>query len=143
MKYLLPLMALLLLPMGCKIAPQPIAFGSDACHFCHMTIVDRQHACELVNGKGKAFKFDAVECMLYHLQDAGTDPEALFLVSDFNQPGTLIEAKGAVFLISEKLPSPMGAFLTAFASEQEGLLAREVYGGSLFDWPGIQQHLKP
>ena len=32
MKRILPLLALLMLA-SCKIEPQPIAFGTDACHF--------------------------------------------------------------------------------------------------------------
>ncbi len=143
MNRLLLFLASLLLAASCKIEPQPIAYGSDACHFCHMTIVDRQHASELVTSKGKAFKFDAVECMLYHLQDAPADDKSLFLVSDFNQPGTLLEAASASYLISEKLPSPMGAFLTAFASGADAQKAQEQYGGTLYDWQGLQEHLKP
>lgn len=140
---LLPFLALFLLTASCKIAPQPIAFGTDACHFCHMTIVDRQHACELVTDKGKAFKFDAVECMVHHLSQREIAPGALLMVSDFNQPGTLIEAESAAYLISENLPSPMGAYLTAFSSQQDGLEAQKEYGGNLYDWPGLQKHLNP
>ena len=140
---LLSSLAMVLLTVSCKIAPQPIAYGTDACHFCHMTIVDRQHACELVTAKGKAFKFDAVECMIFHLQDAAPEEGALTLVTDFNQPGTLIGAENATYLVSENLPSPMGAFLTAFASEAEGHEARQAYGGVLYDWAGIQRNLNP
>lgn len=143
MTRILASLAFLLLFAACKIAPEPIAYGTDACHFCHMTIVDRQHASEVVTGKGKAFKFDAVECMLYHLQDAPADAKALYLVSDFNQPGTFIGADGATYLISENLPSPMGAFLTAFASRPEGEKAMAQYGGTLYDWAGLREHLKP
>ena len=143
MNRLLAILTLLLLAASCKIAPEPIAFGTDACHYCHMTIVDRQHASQLVTGKGKAFKFDAVECLLFHLQDAPADSRALYLVSDFNQPGTLLEAESATYLISENLPSPMGAFLTAFASQPDALEAQKQYGGTLYDWSGLQEHLKP
>lgn len=136
-------LALLLLAVSCKIEPQPITYGSDACHFCHMTIVDRQHASELVTGKGKVYTFDAAECMLHFLKDAPPDDNSLLLVSDFNRPGTFIEAESASYLISEKLPSPMGAFLTAFASHTEAEEALQRYGGTLFDWQNLQQHLKP
>ena len=54
--------------IGCEVKPQEIAYGQDACHFCKMTIVDRQHAAELVTVKGKAFKYDAIECMMNHLK---------------------------------------------------------------------------
>ena len=43
---------------SCNIQPQPINYGEDACHFCKMNIIDKQHAAQIVTSKGKAFKFD-------------------------------------------------------------------------------------
>ena len=34
-----------------------------------MTIVDNKHSAELVTTKGKVYKFDAIECMIRHLQN--------------------------------------------------------------------------
>ena len=39
---------LLLLTTGCKVEPKPIAYGKEGCHFCSMTIVDQQHAAQIV-----------------------------------------------------------------------------------------------
>ena len=60
----IPFLLIILILVGCKVDPNPIEYGADACHFCSMTIVDRQHAAEFVTKKGKAFKFDATECMM-------------------------------------------------------------------------------
>ncbi|MCB0620489.1 MAG: hypothetical protein KDC41_17650, partial [Saprospiraceae bacterium] len=49
--------------LACRPAPQPIEYGSDLCDYCKMTIVDRQHAAEAVTGKGRAYRFDAIECL--------------------------------------------------------------------------------
>lgn len=38
---------------SCSIAPEPINYGQDGCHFCKMTIVDKVHAAEIVTTKGK------------------------------------------------------------------------------------------
>ena len=43
--------------VSCDVKPQAIAYGEDACHFCRMTIVDRQHSAELVTVKGKVYKY--------------------------------------------------------------------------------------
>ena len=33
---------------ACSAEPEPIAYGSDACDFCRMNIVDKTHAAQLV-----------------------------------------------------------------------------------------------
>ncbi len=146
MKYIRVLNAItissLLLLMGCAVEPSPIAYGSDFCHFCRMTIVDKQHGAEIVTGKGKVYKFDAVECMLNHFNDTDNQSIALFLVNGYTQPGKLIDATGAYFLISEGIPSPMGAYLTAFSSEADALDAQKFHGGQVFTWQQIKNHFK-
>nr|AWJ66187.1 nitrous oxide reductase maturation protein, outer-membrane lipoprotein [uncultured bacterium] len=128
--------------VGCTVSPEPIAYGSDACHFCSMTIVDQQHAAQIVTNKGKAFKFDASECMLNHLKEVENTEVALFLVNDYNAPGELIDATKATFLVSRGVPSPMGEFLTAFGTKQGAEEAKLEHGGDLFDWEGLQVRFK-
>lgn len=129
---------ILILSGACKAEPEPIAYESDACHFCRMTIVDRQHGAEMVSNKGKVFKFDAVECLLNSLKDADPDTFALFLVNTYGQPGELQEASQAVFLVSEGIPSPMGEYLTAFTGQAAAEAAREEHGGTIYSWEEIR-----
>ena len=131
---------LLMICTACSIRPQPIAYGSDACHYCSMTIVDRQHAAQIVTKKGKAFKFDASECMLNHLKEVDNDEIALFLVNDYGDPGVLTDATKATYLISKGIPSPMGEFLSAFSKNEEAEKVKYEHDGELFTWPGIQNH---
>lgn len=143
MKQFLFLSLFSLLLASCNVSPQPINYGSDACHFCEMTIVDSQHASQIVTSKGKAYKYDAIECMVHSLQDELKDTEiAYYLVADFDQPGELIDAKNASYLVSEQLQSPMGANLSAFSNEQAGKKAQEKFTGKTYSWEEIQQHLK-
>ncbi len=105
-----------------------------------MTIVDQQHAAELVSTKGKVFKFDAIECML-NFEKESTDTEfALHLVNVYDQPKLLNDAGKSVFLISKALPSPMGAYLTAFKDQTAAKEFHASKGGQLFDWESLQQH---
>lgn len=128
---------------SCNVSPQPINYGSDACHFCEMTIVDKQHASQLVTSKGKAYKFDAIECMVHSLQDEFMDTEmAYYLAADFDHPDELIDATKASFLVSEQLQSPMGANLSAFSNEGAGKNAQDKFTGTLYSWKDIQEHLK-
>lgn len=127
--------------VSCEVSPKPINYGSDGCHFCSMTIVDKQHAAQIVTKKGKAFKFDAVECMLNHMKDIDTATVALYFCNYNSQPGELIAAQEATYLISENIPSPMGEFLTAFDNMEAASLAKEENGGELYSWNELLKHM--
>ena len=129
--------------LSCNSEPQTINYGSDACHYCDMTIVDRQHAAQIVTVKGKAYKFDAIECMIHSLQDEFKNLEmAHYLVTDFKTPEVLIDASKASFLISDNLKSPMGANLSAFENVIIAKEAQEKFTGKLYSWQDIQNHIK-
>ncbi len=132
-----------LLFISCEISPQKIEYGTDACHYCNMTIVDRQHASQLVTTKGKAFKYDAIECMVHDLQENMADTEiAMHLVADFRQPGELMDATSAAYLVSEKIQSPMGENLSAFQDRATAEQAQQEFTGTVYSWDEIKQHLK-
>lgn len=128
---------LILLGIACSTEPQPINYGSDACAFCQMTIVDRQHAAEIVTVKGKAYKYDAIECMINDYRKWKRPEVAHFLVNDYTNPGVLIDAKEAHYLISEEIPSPMGEFLTGFENES-GLRSLNISEGEEFNWTELK-----
>ncbi len=130
------------LVMGCTPKAEPIAYGSDGCHFCSMTIVDRQHAAQIVTKKGKAFKFDAVECMVNHLKDIDVASIELFLVNDYQVPGELIDAKKSTFLISKEIPSPMGEYLSAFPTRAEAENIEAENKGKLYSWEELLTKFK-
>ncbi|AEM71843.1 hypothetical protein Murru_2819 [Allomuricauda ruestringensis DSM 13258] len=127
---------------GCTVSPKPIDYGHVGCHYCSMTIVDKQHAAQLVTKKGKVFNFDAVECMMNQLKEEDESAMALFLVNDFDQPGTLVDATAATYLISENIPSPMGEYLSAFKNEKAAKETMTNQGGKLFTWVEIKNQFK-
>lgn len=126
---------------ACQPTAEPIEYGADLCDFCKMTIVDRQHAAEAVSPKGKVFKFDAIECMVGYIQQKEATAFPLLLVNDYESPGTLTDARAASYLISQNLPSPMGAFLTGFALQSAATRMKAAKGGQLFDWDQLNTHL--
>jgi copper chaperone NosL len=141
-KQLIPFILLLVLCLSCSIGPKSIDYGHVGCHFCSMTIVDKQHAAQLVTQKGKVFNFDAIECMLNQLKEEDLSEIALFLVNDYEQPGKLVDATTATYLISENVPSPMGEYLSAIANEQTAIKIKDEEGGELYTWAEIKKHFK-
>jgi len=134
--------ALLLLFLSCNISPQPINYGSDGCHFCSMTIVDKVHAAEVVTKKGKVYKFDATECMINFMADFDTSEIELYLSNNYTKPEALIDATKATFLISENIPSPMGAFLSAFKNKKDAEKFQIEKGGDLYTWETLLAKFK-
>ncbi|PCE64099.1 nitrous oxide reductase accessory protein NosL [Sediminicola luteus] len=134
--------ALVLVLSACTPSPKAIDYGNDACHFCKMTVVDKIHGAELVTAKGKVFTFDAVECMVNFLRN--NDQEiALYLINHYGTPEELIDATQAYYLISKELPSPMGAYLTAFKSKAEAEKVQAEKSGDIYDWEGLLTHMNP
>ena len=125
--------------MACEIKPVKINYGKDGCHFCSMTIVDNQHAAQIINNKGKAFKYDAIECMLNDLKKRPSSEIGMILISDYNKPGELVLAEEATYLISPAIPSPMGAFLTAGRDEANIRKLGVDQGGDVYSWVTIRE----
>src|SRR5690606_29594965 len=141
-KHIILLFIMLNGSIGCSVGPKPIDYGHVGCHYCSMTIVDKQHAAQLVTKKGKVFNFDAIECMMNQLKDEGESAMALFLVNDFGQPGELVDATKATYLISENIPSPMGEYLSAFTNEEAAKETMTKQGGELYTWTEIKNRFK-
>ena len=128
--------------LGCNVSPEAITYGKEACSFCKMTIVDKVHAAEIVTTKGKVYKFDSAECMIHFLDDFERSTIQLYLTNYYSEPETLINAAKATFLISERIPSPMGANLTAFKNELEAQNVQKEKGGKLYSWEELLNHIK-
>lgn|SRR5690554_233319 len=139
---IIQLLLISLLFTACNVKPQPINYGSDACHYCDMTIVDHQFASQLITSKGKAYKYDAIECMVNSLQEQFPDVEMDYeLIADFDEPGNLIDAKSASYLVSENLPSPMAANLSGYKTKDAAQSNQNEFGGKVYSWAEIKSHL--
>ena len=129
------LFCLSLILSSCSVSPQKIEYGKDMCTSCDMTIVDKTHAAQYVTNKGRAYKFDAIECLLNDLKEKDETTMAFVLVTDFTTPAQLINASEAVYLISEEIKSPMGANLSAFSNKNS-----IVQKGTQYNWKEINQY---
>ena len=124
--------------MGCSIKESPIVYGKDACNFCKMNIVDKQHAAEIVTTKGKPFKYDAIECMVEEMKSRNESELSLILITDYSNPGKLVDAKSATYLISEKIPSPMGANLSGFGNKENAEQTANEKSGKIYSWSELK-----
>lgn len=126
---------------SCTPEAQDVNYGKDQCNYCKMNIVDRAHAAQYVTNKGKQFKFDAIECMVNDLKEKGESGIAIMLVADFENPGIMVSAKEASFLISEKIKSPMGANLSAFSSKKSAEKTQAKQTGTVYTWMTLKNNL--
>lgn len=132
---------ILLLTMSCKVEPAAIEYGKDQCSFCVMNIVDKTHAAQYVTKKGKQFKFDAIECMVNDLIKKNETELAFMLVADYGNPGQMIDAKTATFLISLEIKSPMGANLSALSTSKKAMELQQKHSGEIYTWETLKQQL--
>ncbi len=114
MKHHLSILALLVLLASCSADPRPIAYGQDGCHHCKMTLMDPKFGAELVTEKGKVFVFDDVNCMLMYMDSVEDEAYKHVLVTDYLNPGVLLDAKTAFYLKSEQFQTPMASQVVAF-----------------------------
>ncbi len=129
---------------GCKVEPELLVFGKDACYTCKMTLMDPKFGAEIVTKKGKIYKFDDVNCLL-EFHSSGEEPEenmAYRLVIDFANPETFIDATNSYYVKSDSIRSPMASGIAAFGNEKDFNRIRKKYNGILMSWGEIVTQLK-
>ena len=102
--------------ISCSTVPIEIKYGQDECQYCRMTIIDNRFGTELINAKGKAYKFDSVECLIKFINN-NEIPQYTCYVTQFSNPGVLVLSDEVKYLISEDIPSPMGENISAHSPE--------------------------
>ena len=125
---------------SCEPKPEAIDWGKEECAHCKMNIADKRFAAQLLTTKGKAYKFDAIECLAGYLNEkkvANDDVHSLWVV-DFTKPGEFINAKKSFFLQSDKLQSPMSLNIAAFPHQKDVSAALQQYGGKELYWDGLR-----
>jgi copper chaperone NosL len=129
--------------ISCKVEPQKINYGQDHCAFCEMTVVDKTHASEYVTKKGKSYIFDSIECMVQKINEENNEGElAYILVANYQKPGELINAQNSTYLITKKIKSPMGAYLSAFSSLENAKKVENELGGKIYNWQQLKEKFK-
>ena len=126
----------LLLIASCSVEPQEIDYGHENCEYCSMRIMDARFGSEFITQKGKASKFCSIECMLIESGSGEIDKKDIhsFYVKDVLAPSEFLNIRDVVFLISNKMPSPMGKYLNAFSNKKQAEEYQMTKGGKIFLW---------
>ena len=130
--------------LACSAEPEPLLYGTDACHACKMTLMDKKFGAELVTQKGKVYKFDDVNCMLnfYNAPENNSEQFKHRLVVDFMQPGKLIPVGDAFFVKSTEIKSPMASQIAAFESEESMNKMKQEWDGIYLVWGEVVTQFK-
>jgi copper chaperone NosL len=57
---------------------------------------------------------------------------------DMSQPNTLIPVSNVMFLVSEKIQSPMGANLAAFENAEKAKELQKEWDGVIYNWEELK-----
>lgn len=142
MKQYLSLFALVVLLASCAADPRPIAYGQDGCHHCKMTLMDPKFGAELVTEKGKVFVFDDVNCMLMYMDSVEDETYKHVLVTDYLNPGVLLDANFAFYLKSEEFKTPMASQIVAFPDYDLLKEYKSKTGGVYLAWGELTTQFK-
>jgi len=126
--------------LSCGQEFQPVEFGKDGCAHCRMTIMDKRFASEIVTAKGRAFKFDDIDCMIRYIKEMSLKEDELKLfVADYLQgEPAFIDAKEAVWLHSETFSSPMNGNYAAFATRAAAEDVQRQSGADFLMWDDLK-----
>jgi len=136
-------LALVLGPLvGCRAeGPRAIRLGEEECSHCRMRISDERFAAQLASDRGRSWAFDSIECLVEWIGEESELPRdriAGWWVTDFENPGSWLDAARATYLRSDGLRSPMGLGLSAWADTPAARAQQGALGGDILDWDGVQ-----
>ncbi len=130
---------MLCLLQSCASGPQPINYGSDACDFCKMRIVDKKFAAEWVTEKGKVYRFDDLHCLASFRKNEGSSGNAY--VNAFAGSQELNKAVDLFYIKSDALKTPMNGKVAAFTNEAAANEFATNNGGRRLSWQQIEKEM--
>lgn len=110
--------------------PIPIEKDKDICDYCKMVISDLKFAGEIIDKKGKVYKFDDLTCLRSFYKLRREDIKIVYLVPYEDEKKLLLSDK-AFILKSEKIRGPMGGNYLVFENENNAFDMRKVIGGKI------------
>lgn len=122
---------------SCSNSPQPISYGTDACDFCKMTIMEKKFACEWLTDKGKAFRFDDLHCLQSFVKVNKSNGTPY--INDFLGKKEFVKAGNLFFVKSEELRGPMGGHIAGFADKASADDFAQKSRGQRLSWQEVEK----
>lgn len=119
--------------------PRAFHYDVDSCDHCRMTIADPRFAAQLVTRTGKIYRFDDPGCVVAFLAAhrlGEADVHSVWL-NDHANPDTRVDARNAVFIVSDRIKAPMNGGMAAFGSRTEAAALQSTIGGLLRNWAEV------
>ena len=140
----LSIILLAFLVISCEPTVQAINYGQDGCSYCRMTIVEDLYGSELLTTKGKAYKFDSIECLAAFVVKGEVSTENIhgLYFTDFEEAGNLYPLQEMIFVQAKKLKSPMGLNLSAYRTQKTADDVALLYFGETMDWKQVQSFVE-
>lgn len=124
---------------SCSRGYEPISYGEEACAHCRMTIVDDRFAAELVDEKGKTYKFDDLQCMKQYINENKKEGKNMLFVEDYlKKTDRPIDATKAVILQHDFFASPMNGNYAAFESDKDAQHLKDSLGITALSWNNLK-----
>jgi copper chaperone NosL len=138
MKRTIAVVGFLLALLGCgahRDEPPVIRWGEESCAHCRMLIGDPQFAAAIVMQDGEVRKYDDVGCLLNDGAKRQANVHRLW-VRRYDADGWL-DARKAWFVVSQKIASPMGYGIAAFARKEDAERLAKQVGGIALRWDDL------
>jgi copper chaperone NosL len=137
---------LLFLSLSCAPGEQTlrVRYLKTECDYCRMLFQDRAFGAQIELENDSIRVFDDPECLAAYLisnRFPETRIKKIWTV-DYGRPGSLVDARSAIFIRSNGVLSPMGANIAAFGTEAEADSAFARTGGERMDWEGVVKFIR-
>lgn len=128
---------------GSLTGPPQLRLGRDECGECGMLVCEeRSAAAMLIEGEaGRAHVvFDDAGCLLDYESERADELRVLGRFARDHESGAWIDADAAHFLLAspDRLPTPMGSGIAAFAAGGGAARARERVGGEVLSLASLR-----
>lgn len=140
----IPFVLMTILFISCEPSVQAINYGQDGCSYCRMTIIEEHYGSELLTSKGKAYKFDSIECLAAFVIKDQVPSDKIHGVyfTDFEDAGNLYPLSEMIFVQASKLKSPMGLNLSAYRNQKTADDVALLYFGETMGWKQVQSFVE-
>lgn len=139
MKYIpVPVFAVFVFFLSGCISQEPaeVHLHSDECAYCKMVISDERFMSQAVSDKGKAYKFDSIECLAaFKVENEDKLDGAKFYLPNHRNPGEWVLLENANIYRSVEIHTPMG--LGFFSIPKDEVVTRITENARKVSWQEV------